>query len=425
MLALGFAAGLPFVLLFSTLSIWLTEAGVPLTHIGLASFIGLPSALNFAWAPLVDHVPVPFLERRFGRQPAWILLSQFFLIGGIVAMANINPATNLAAMMVAATVVSVALATQGVAIDAWRIRAAGSDDRQTVLAAPMLLGARVALLLSGAGVLYIAAAISWQAAYEIAATLMIVGMMGALSAARLTDSPAASTQDGGRAEGGLVHDVYFAVVRPFVDFVIRYRWSTILILATIGFNRLTDILLAVMANPFYLSLGFTKGELALVSQIVGISAMIVGTFVGGIVAVRMTVLRMMLLGTVLMSTVHFAYAWLATMGHSLPAITITVSLENFAGGFGGIALVAYMSRLTAKPFTATQYALLSSFIALPGQLLAGFSGYVVEAVGGFYWFFIVASLVGIPSVILTQLLIRHTARQLDILQQADTVGTPA
>lgn len=420
MLALGFASGLPYMLLFSTLSVWLTEAGVTLTNIGLASFVGFPLTLNFLWAPLVDRISLPVLGRLLGRRRGWILFCQLFIVGGILAMAVIDPAKDLFGILIAATVVSVALATQGVAIDAWRIEAAGSDDRQAALAAPMLLGARVALLLSGAGALYIAAFISWPAAYAVMAALMVVGIFGTLFASPLTDG-AAKREPRATHGRNLGHALYFATISPFVDFFSRHGWTAVLILATIGCYRLPDFLLTVMSNPFYLSVGFSKVEIASISQIIGISAMIAGTVAGGLVFVRIGVVRSLLLGVVLLSITHFAYAWLAVVGHNLTAMTVTVSLENFVAGFGGTALIAYMSSLTSKAFTATQYALLTSFIALPGHLIAGFSGYMVGALGGFYWFFIFASAMGIPSVVLTSMLIRTTRRQIVATAQIEPV----
>lgn len=401
MFVLGFSSGLPFLLIFSTLSAWLTEAGVSLAEIGFASYVGLAFTIKFLWAPLVDRLPVPGLQRWLGRRRAWMLVAQIVVAGGILAMSRIDPGTNLSGMVIAAIVVAFASATQDIAIDAWRIEAAGSKDKQATMAAATQLGYRIALIAAGAGALYIADFASWSASYASMAALMAVGMAGTLIAYRPPELPVdpSLVPDMLRNNGTLAW-LYDAALAPFVDFFGRHGWTALLILLAIGAYRLPDFVMGVMANPFYLDLGFTKSEIASVSKLFGIWMTIAGALIGGAVAVRIGMMRMLLIGAALVSVTNLAYAWLATVGPHVWALTVTVSLENLAGGFGGTALIAYMSSLTSASFTATQYALFSSFFALPGKIMGGLSGVMVESLGGFYWFFIITAAMGLPAVLL-------------------------
>lgn len=410
MFVLGFSSGLPFLLIFSTLSAWLSESGVRLADIGLASYVGLAFTIKFLWAPLVDRVRLPLLDRWLGKRRAWMLVAQIVVAGGVFAMSQIDPGTNLFGMVVAAVVVAFASATQDIAIDAWRIEAASSKDRQATMAAATQLGYRIALIAAGAGALYIAEYASWSASYATMAALMGVGMIGTLVAYRTPehDAVTANVPRPGVARTGTLAWLYDAAVAPIVDFFARNGWVALLILAAIGAYRLPDFVMGVMANPFYLDLGFTKAEIASVSKLFGIWMTIAGALIGGAVAVRLGMMRMLLIGAALVSVTNLAYAWLATVGPDVWALTVTVSLENLAGGFGGTALIAYMSSLTSTAFTATQYALFSSFFALPGKIAGGMSGYMVEGLGGFYWFFILTAAMGIPAVLLVLLLIRVT-----------------
>lgn len=407
MFVLGFSSGLPFLLIFSTLSAWLTEAGVSLATIGFASYVGLAYTIKFAWAPLVDRLPLPLIGPLLGRRRAWMLLAQIVVAGAIFAMSRIDPAIDLAGMVIAAIVVAFASATQDTAIDAWRIEAAAGKDEQATMAAATQLGYRIALIAAGAGALYIADYASWSASYAAMAALMVVGVAGTLLAYR---PPEPAPEEGAAAalapRQDLLRWLYDAAVAPFVDFFARKGWVALLILAAIGFYRLPDFVMGVMANPFYLDLGFTKSEIASVSKLFGIWMTIAGALIGGAVAVRLGMMRMLLIGAVMVSVTNLAYAWLATVGPHVWALTVTVSLENLAGGFGGTALIAYMSSLTSTAFTATQYALFSSFFALPGKIVGGLSGLMVESLGGFYGFFILTAAMGAPAVALVWLLMR-------------------
>lgn len=409
MLVLGFSSGLPFLLIFSTLSAWLTEAGVSLQNIGLASYVGLAFTIKFLWAPLVDRLPLPLLGKLLGRRRAWMLLAQVAVAGGIYVMSTIDPGTNLMGMVGAAVFVAFASATQDIAIDAWRIEAAENKDAQATMAAATQLGYRLALIAAGAGALYIADGASWSVSYASMAALMCVGMIGTFIAYRPAETrPGASPADAFAPRVGALRWLYEAAIAPFVDFFARHRWVALLMLAAIGAYRLPDFVMGVMANPFYLDLGFTKSEIASISKLFGIWMTIAGAMIGGLVAPKLGMMRMMLIGAVLVSVTNLAYAWLATMGPDLGALTVTISLENLAGGFGGTALIAYMSSLTSTAFTATQYALFSSFFALPGKIAGGMSGYMVTSLGGFYWFFILTAAMGIPAVLLVWWLMRVT-----------------
>lgn len=431
MLLLGFASGLPFLLVFSTLSAWLREAGISRTDIGLMSYVGLAYTIKFLWAPVIDHIRLPFLDRLLGKRRAWMVLAQLVAAAALLGLALSEPSVSLTPVVLFALVLAFASATQDISIDAWRIEAA-SDEKQGAMAAVYQLGYRIALIASGAGALYIAEGVSWSMAYFTTALLMGVGIAAALLAPRVTESEAPAIGEEtvqhfvhrfhvqGRA-ARIVAWLYRAVVAPFLDFFRRYGWWSLLLLALIGLYRVPDFVMGVMANPLYIDLGFELSTIATVVKLYGIWMTIAGALIGGIVTARLGVLPSLLLGAIAATGTNLIFVWLVLRGADPAALAVTISIENFSGGFAGTCLIAYMSSLVNHNFAATQYALFSSAFALPGKLIGGQSGVMVDAfsaspsfvrpimemaphltaqTAGYVPFFITTALMGVPALLL-------------------------
>ena len=410
MLFLGFSSGLPFLLVFSTLSAWLAQEGVSKTTIGFFSWIGMMYSIKFFWAPVVDRFPLPVLGRLLGRRRAWMLLAQIGLIVGLVAMALTDPTENLAALAWFGLLVAFSSATQDVAIDAWRIEAA-PPERQAAMAATYVFGYRLALLAGGAGALHIATFTSWTGVYLAMAGLMGVGLLAVLASREPNSRPAGDTvflesrvQDFMMRNAHLPRSVksiagWFigAVVCPFVDFFSRNGALALVILAFIGLYRVTDITMGVMANPFYLDLGFTKAQIANVSGIYGVLMTILGGVLGGVAVPRWGVMPVLLGGSILAAVTNLLFAVLALLGPEVWMLVVTISADNLAGGVAISAFIAYLSGLTNTAYTATQYALFSSLMTLPGKVIGGAAGAVVDAFG-YPLFFVYSCLIGLPAM---------------------------
>jgi PAT family beta-lactamase induction signal transducer AmpG len=388
MLALGFSSGLPFLLVFGTLSAWLREAGISRTEIGLMSYVGLAYTIKFLWAPLIDQIRLPLLADLLGKRRAWMIVAQAAVIVCLVSISFCDPHISLMPLVISAVALAFSAATQDITIDAWRIEAAPKAD-QGAMAAAYQLGYRFAIIASGAGALYVAQFVSWHTAYLSMAALMVLGMGATLIAPRVTDSvlsvagQEAAEQAAQRmhltgAVGRAFVWIYRAAIAPFIDFFTTHSWTALLILALIGLYRVPDFVMGVMANPLYIDLGFSLAEIASVVKLFGVWMTIIGAIVGGLFVARFGILHTLLLGAVGVAVGNLVFAWLATQGPHVTALTIAISSENFFGGFAGTGLIAYMSSLTSTAFTATQYALFSSFYALPGKLLGGLSGAMVD-----------------------------------------------
>ncbi len=411
MIFLGFSAGLPFLLVFSTLSAWLRDVGLALSTIGFFSWIGVIYSIKVLWAPVVDRVPLFILSRRLGKRRSWMLSAQVLIALGLLGMAWCDPQSQLPWLAACALLVGFGSATQDITIDAYRIEAA---DRllQGAMAAGYVLGYRVALLVAGAGAFYIAAALDWRQAYLVMAGLMSVGVITTLLIAEPSHAAAAGA---GRLEQALERRLglgagegrwarlatWFtgAVVSPFVEFFQRNGALALLILLLIGVFRLSDITMGVMANPFYLDLGFSKVEIANVTKIYGFFMTIIGAGLGGAFVLRYGIYGPLLLGACLVAATNLLFAWLALSEPQLAGLAAVISADNLAGGFATSVFIAYLSSLTNTAYTATQYALFSSLMTLPAKVIGGFSGMVAEA-AGYAYFFLYAGLLGVPAIAL-------------------------
>ncbi|HBW62342.1 MAG TPA: AmpG family muropeptide MFS transporter [Comamonas kerstersii] len=404
MLALGFSAGLPLLLVLGTLSFWLREAGINRTTIGYLSWVALAYAFKWMWSPLVDRMPLPLLTRALGRRRSWLLLSQLMIMGGLVGMALSDPLTTLNPIIWCALAVAFGSATQDIALDAFRIESADADH-QAALAATYQTGYRLAMIWAGAGALWLAARVqgqvegymqqAWQVAYLVMAASMLVGMVTVLCSREPNPAPLPPSK-------GLMDWLRGALVAPFADFIRRYRWQAALVLSLIAVYRISDVVMGIMANPFYVDMGFSKDEVAAVTKVFGVVMTLLGAFVGGAMAMRWGVMRVLMLGAVLSAASNLLFAWLSTRGHDLTGLTLVVSADNLAGGIASAAFIAYLSSLTNVQYSATQYALFSSMMMLAPKWLAGFSGQFVDAYG-YVHFFVGTACLGLPVLVLVAL----------------------
>ncbi len=406
MLFLGFSAGLPLLLILGTLSFWLREAGIDRSTIGYLTWVGLIYAFKWMWAPLVDRLSIPLLSTLFGRRRSWLLFAQLLIVLGLVGMASIDPKVQLTPIVWCALLVAFGSATQDIALDAFRIESADSDH-QAALAAAYQTGYRLALIWSGAGALWLAVRAesgvagydpaAWQFAYLCMALSIGVGVITTL----FSREPVRIELAKARNAKVWLHQT---LIEPFADFIKRYGWHAILILSLIAIYRISDVVMGIMANPFYVDMGYTKDEVAAVSKVFGVVMTLVGAFLGGVLTLRFGVMRILLLGAILSAVSNLLFAWLATQDHDLHGLVWVISADNLSSGIATAAFIAFLSALTNIQYSATQYALFSSMMLLLPKWLAGFSGVFVNNFG-YSNFFISTAIIGAPVLILIWLTI--------------------
>ena len=463
MLLLGFSSGLPILLVFSTLSVWLIKAGVQRDVVTFFSWAGIAYGFKFVWSPLIDRIPLPYLAQRFGHRRAWLLVSQLCIMAAILFTAATDPATSLVWTAVGAVAIGFTSATQDIVIDAYRIESA-PPRMQAFLSAAYVAGYRVAMLTAGAGSLWFAAWLgaetydpdTWTTVYRIMAGFMLVGILATL----LSPEPDVGGQVASdkvvqlklflafiAGVAGLIAmfnlfpdtpgdlgpftKLFFNTVRlfvslgaaglvlyclaklrfvpaaearksyvePFTDFVARYGKAAVVILALIGIYRIADIVMGAVANVFYLEMGFDIAQIATYSKFYGLVATIAGGFLGGILASRIGVMRGLFIGAVLAAASNLLFAYLATQDANVNLLIAVITADNLSAGFAVASFVAYLSALTSVTFTATQYALFSSIMLLVPKALAGYSGSIVTATG-YPGFFVITALLGLPVLLL-------------------------
>lgn len=540
LLLLGFAAGLPAVLVFSTLSVWLREAGVSRETIGYASWISLAYAFKWVWSPMLDQWRLPWIG-FLGRRRSWLILSQVLIAGGLIGMAFCDPKYHLGLLIAFAVMVAFSSATQDIAIDAYRLEIA-EERLQATLAASYMTGYRVAMLLASAGALFLAewlgstdvgySLAAWSGTYLTFALLIIPGLItsliiseppaimlpreasphtvnqqllavallivlvvsvpgmvnaiiasawprailygllviGTLSqsgralllpvrrilrAARRHRRPAhndfayqavsvvilmiltvsitgmCQAFFGGHWPRGFMYLLICSlclslpgrilmgpVMTPISDFILRYRWQALILLGLVATYRMSDTVMGVMANVFYIDQGFTKDQIAGVSKVFGLVMTLLGAAVGGFLIVCFNILPILFLGGLASALTNLLFLALTGMGANLPMLIMTISLDNFSAGMAATAFVAYLSSLTNLKFSATQYALLSSLMMLLPRILGGYSGVMVEKLG-YHDFFLLTAALGIPTLILIawQWGLGHHPEQVSEVQQ--------
>jgi len=391
-LALGFASGLPFLLTYSTLSAWLATAGVRRAAIGTFALVGIPYSFKFLWAPLMDRVPPPL---PLGRRRGWGITIQILLIGAVLGLGLCHPKHNLTLMAAFAVAVAFLSASQDIVIDAWRVESLTSDQ-QAPGAAVITAGYRIAMLVSGAGSLVIAAYAGWFAAYATMAALLGVGLLVFLFSPE-PKLPAGAINKGGSGWQAIRDAFATAVLGPFRDFMRRPLWPVILI-AIFGY-KLGEAMAGVMSTPLYISLGFSLPQIAAASKLFGFFSILAGALLGGIVTTRFGIRRSLILCGVLQCVGNLFFVLQAMEGHRIGYLALCVTAENLTGGMALTALVTYLSSLCSPAFTATQYALLSALASLGRTVVASTGGVLSEKIG---WvrFFLITSVVALPSILL-------------------------
>jgi PAT family beta-lactamase induction signal transducer AmpG len=433
MLVLGSACGLPLLTITNVLSLWLTDNKVSMTAIGLFAYTLLPYSFKFVWAPLLDQVRLPFLHRLLGKRRAWMLVAQLGILIAFIGLWLSDPRTELVQVASFALLLGFAGASQDISVDAWRIEVAPAEEQGTMLGAYQV-GYGLTRLATGALAPAVAQLVSWRASLAFLGCLIVLGVAASLLARR---PPETDARDQMRAAEERLHVFgkigaglgwfYGAMIAPFVDFFRNHGWTGLLILAMIGANRLPDFVMGTMARPMYRQ-SFSLIEIGTMSGLIGVAVTVLGSLIGGFFVFRFGIRRSLFIGLISVVVGNLTYALLAASGHNVAVFAVAIGVENIAAGFAGTALLAYMSSLTSKAFTATQYALFSSFYALPGKLLGGLSGLLVvwfaahrhmfetwlpalvplpDKVVGFVPFFITTALTGVPALLLLILVSRR------------------
>lgn len=404
----GFSAGLPFPLVYSTLSTWLEEASLDRSTISTFAWLGFAYSLKFLWAPIVDSTRIPILTKLLGRRRSWLLLAQIMVGVSLFFMSGFDPAENIQLFALVAFAVAFSSATQDIVVDAYRIECAESR-MQGVLAAAYQYGYRVSLLISMAGAVILADYVSWSLTYKIMAACMAVGVCTTLLCKEPTAQPQADIYAGRsfsvRATAWFKH----AVADPFNDFVSRFGRFVIVLLAFVSLYRISDYVLGILANPFYLDIGYSKTQIGIIAKTYGAWVTIAGIALGGWAVLKFGVARCLVTATILIASTNLFFAAMVIVGPEPWMLAVTISADNIAQGFGGTVLIAYLSSLVNVSYTATQYALLSSFMSLLPKFIAGYSGEVQESLDWF-GFFIYAAILGIPAIFLANFIARHHDR---------------
>ena len=420
MLFLGFSAGLPILLVFGTLSAWLRVEGVDKTTIGFVSWVALAYGFKFIWSPLVDRLPIPVLTSFLGKRRSWMLLAQAGIIFGLLNMASSDPLNQLQLLVLFAVVTAFASATQDIVIDAWRIEAA-DEEYQGAMAGTYQLGYRLGMIVAGGGTFSLAYFYSWPLAYTFMAAFMGVGVITVFfvpepshdltaeeeeTEAKVLEAMSVSSSSSSGGLSRLQKWFAAAVVGPFAEFFARHGLFALVILLFIMVFRISDITLGVMANPFYIDMGYNELQIGAVTKTAGPFVTIVGALFGGLLVMRYGTMRMLMTGAILVVLTNLLFAWLATQQAELIWLILVVGADNLAAGIATTTFVAYLSALTHKAYTATQYALFSSIMLLLAKFVAGFSGLVVD-VTSYPVFFTYAAALGLPSIGLILVLMRH------------------
>mgnify|MGYP006422116345 FL=1 len=462
MLLLGFSSGLPILLIFSTLSVWLFKAGIDRSTITLFSWVGFTYAFKYLWSPIVDNFKIPFFD-KMGHRRGWLLFTQLMIIASLILTSLTDPAKSLLFITISITLLAIFSSTQDILIDAFRIESS-PIYLQGPLSSMYIAGYRLAMLIGGAGSLWLASYLGseiynknvWKTVYLIMALFMVVGVITTL----LSKEPKINNKKNLKinehvkflfvfilslagfiflynfinnpfGENEIIKKFLFSIMRiflcftffgviifsmmstkyisktivkkiyldPVLNFLNRYGKFAFSILFLIALYRIADVVMGVMANIFYLEKGFNINEIATYSKFFGVFATIAGGFLGGFFCLKFGTMRSLFLGAFIASSSNLLFAWLAISEPSIKFLIGVITADNIASGFAGAAFVVYLSALTSLKFTATQYALFSSIMLFIPKLVAGYSGSWVDAIG-YSNYFVVTALLGVPVLIL-------------------------
>ncbi len=391
---MGFASGLPLLLTLSTLSYWLAKVGVDKTSIGLFALVGLPYTLKFLWSPVFDHVRPPLLWRLFGRRRGWVLLVQLGLIPSILLLGLTDPASEPWLTAVVALAVAFFSASQDIVIDAYRIEILGEDE-QGAGAASTQVGYRFGLLLASAGAIGLSDFYSWFAVFAVLAGALAISMLAVL----LAPEPPAVRQ--APSVQRPAQRLRTAVIDPFIDFMTRPGWFLIILFAL--FYKFGDAIGGVMANPFYVEIGFSGVEIAGVTKVFGVVATLAGVVVGGLLVARFGTFTALLVGGLLQAVTNLLFALQAAVGAEIAMLFVAIGADSFTGGLGSAAFVAYLSSLCSLRFTGTQFALLTSLMAFGRTVMSTGGGWLADHMD-WVTFFVATTVLATPGLLLLALL---------------------
>ena len=389
---MGIVSGIPLYLILSTLMIWLTRENIDIATIGLFSLTQLPWSLKFIWAPLIDSFTIPIFGKFLGNRRTWLVLAQFLLGCSIILLGMNDPNKNLFFCALLAMVIAFFSATQDIIIDAYRIEIL-KESEQGAGAAMTQAGYRIGGIISGAGALYFREIVEWKTVFLFLGILIFIFMfLNFFAPEELNYKLHKSNKDKNR--------FYLIFIKPIKEFFLRsQKLYLIIILLFILFFKLGDVVAGVMANPFYVKIGFSNIEIANASKLFGVVATLVGVFVGGYLIKSYGILNILIIGSMLQIISNLLFVFLSIIGPEFIYLILTVAGENFSGGLGSAGFVAYLSVLCNKKYTATQYALLSSIMGVARTILSSPSGYLVGLVGWTY-FFLISTVFGIPALLI-------------------------
>jgi MFS transporter, PAT family, beta-lactamase induction signal transducer AmpG len=390
-LALGFVSGLPLALTASTLSVWLTESEISLASIGLFAAVGTPYTLKFLWSPIIDGIRLPLFTKLFGRRRGWLIATELFLMASLIALGFCNPSENLLLMAIVALLVAISSATQDIIIDSYRVEILETNE-QGAGAAMAVLGYRLGMIASAAGALFLATEFGWLVTYMLMAALVPIAWL----AIWVGGEPEIALSDQRLAIGKKRNWLREYVITPFTDFMRRDYWLTILLFILL--YKLGDAFMGVMTNPFLINIGFSKNQIAAVVKLYGVIAVIIGSLIGGTLVERLGIMRTLWICGIFQAFTNLMFVAQARVGADEMFLVFSISLENISGGMGTAAFVAFISSLVNKQFTATQYALLSSFSAFGRTWLSTPAGWFAEKLG---WeaFFVLSVILAVPGLI--------------------------
>lgn len=387
-LLMGFASGMPFLLTGATLTYWMDKSHVNLTTIGLFALVGTPYAFKFAWAPLVDQLPLPLLDRWLGRRRSWMLLAQIGILVSVVLLGWSDPVNTPWFTAAAAVLVAFFSATQDIAVDAYRIEIL-SDEEQGAGSATTQLGYRIALWIVDAMSLLLPTLLPWPIVFSLIALLIVIGMVTVLYADEpKVERPALQSTDAWIRQ---------AVIRPFAEFLAYRGWVVILLFALL--YKYGDALGGTMARPFFNQMGFSGPEIFGVTKSFGVAATIVGGLAGGIVVARYGLFKALLVAGILQAVTNLLFSWVALAGHDIVVLTLAITADNLTGALGGVAFIGYLSSLCTAGMAGTQYALLTSLMAFGRTTMSAGGGWLAAQMG---WveFWVATTLVAIPGLLL-------------------------
>ncbi len=384
---------------------WLADVGIQRSTISTFAWLGFAYSFKFLWSPLVDNVRLPLFSAWLGHRRGWLFASQLALAVSLYSLAAIEPQFNMVAFASIAMAIAFLSATQDIVIDAYRIESA-EQEMQSVLAAFYQYGYRLAVVVATAGAFYIAEFGSWTMAYKTMAACMAIGIVTTL----FCREPSVRTGVAAQLSGSFIEQarqwIFIAVVEPFSDFVARYKRWAFVIFAFIASFYISDRVLGILANPFYLDIGFSKVEVGTVAKLYGFWVSLLGIAAGAAAVIRFGLAKAIVAASIIIVSTNLFFAALALTGPEISMLTLTISFDNFAAGFASTIMIAYLSALVNVKFTATQYALLSSISTFFGKFFAGYSGEVQLAIGWFN-FFLYAAATGIPAILLSIIVARR------------------